>query len=338
MEHETDWEALRAQLSQMYASPEYRKVHPLLDTAQSLVGARARGDVASRMIEAAKLISSDVESGRFTQPGWNVETVIQGTNINVNLDPVRNALDQIIRILSTNRRSIQVNVVLVIMTDEQARQLKTGQAFEADLALLQRDVMTLMQFLEQQPATNNWTTHYGAAPKDWRPFDEPALAARSIEEVIRQELSDMQDNLQLDLELVPEFHDIDALAVKADTVKRLMARGCLVVIDAVSLGHPQVLRDLQKTHLDVASRSSVFAMAPWDTARNMLEDMTYALQVKLKESALRWRIQSPFELAECHEISTANNYRFSRELIRSVTKLCDKQLQSNNVMAHINRG
>ncbi len=62
------------------------------------------------MLEILGRLKAEVDSKRIIQPNWQVETVINAANVNVNVQPIFEAIDEICKGLRPPQENIQVAV------------------------------------------------------------------------------------------------------------------------------------------------------------------------------------------------------------------------------------
>jgi hypothetical protein len=108
-------------------------------------------------------------------------------------------------------------------------------------------------------------------------------------------------------QVVPKFYDIHSLDGNTQDgrvlLRRLRISGCIVIVDAISLRHPIILRAYQRSMLDVFPSTYVLTLTPDAGALQLMHNMVYALQINLQESEFRLRCRDPLEGLNCR----ANN-------------------------------
>ena len=316
------WGRLRQELSSMEAAGAYRNVKPLLERARYLVEAGQQPQVASDFLVLAQVLNKEFENGAVLQPGWNVNTVVQAAKVDLNLEmaPLRAALEEIGAALRPKQQVIPVDIVPLIMTAEEADSLVSGAAFSASQQVLQQDFAMLAACLDGL-GLPDWRRHYGNRRQDWRPFEDKRPDAPTIAQHIETRLRDIARNDRLAKQLSPVVHDVANLGRDEALLKQLRRDGCIVLIDSLSLRHPKLLAALQRTLLDVFPRCSVFTFAPDRGALQLLEEMTHALQVTLRDSELRRRVQDPLQEFPCVDLIRTNEPLYGWALVNSVRKL-----------------
>lgn len=330
-----NWDELQAEVGRLDADPNYQGLRRVLESVQSIVGSKSGNiDSARQLLEAVKRLQGEVTSGRFNQPGWNVETVIQAAQLNLNMEPLRELIEKTLDELRPKEAAIPVPVVLVVMTATEAADLESGAAFAHDPASLQAEFARLQTYLVKV-GLNDWPKHYGPRSEDWHPFDGDEVGP-TIEQQITQALRIVIDRESLKKPLVPRFHNLRSLNEpnQRGALIRLRRDGCVVIVDTVSLRHPRLLRAFQQTLLDAFPSASVLTLAPRGDARKLMESMTHALELTFKESEFRQRIDDPDENA-CCELAAMD--MFPKWFLSRVRQICGQALVQAGALSHINR-
>jgi hypothetical protein len=103
-------------------------------------------------------------------------------------------------------------------------------------------------------------------------------------------------------------------------LRPLRSKGCIVVVDAISLRHPALLRAYQRSLLDVFPLMSVVTLTPDGRAFELMKSMVYALQMNLEESEFSSRMTDLVDGMSCQEYS--DPLKMSTWLVDRVRKLC----------------
>jgi hypothetical protein len=144
----------------------------------------------------------------------------------------------------------------------------------------------------------------------------------SIEKQVRQALNALNAQAGYPKPLVPSFHDIRIVNEPANwgLLRHLRQKGCVVIIDTVSLRHPILLKAFQQSLLEAYPTTSVLSLAPKHEALALIQDMTYALQLTLRESELGRRRRDLLEGYACEELGAMDG--FPRWFVERVRQLC----------------
>ena len=348
----TTWEEIDAAVKVLENDPEARVVHAAsLAKLRPLTGAglgnrlpdsQDNMEWARFLLAAIDVMRKDPTPASINQSGWTVDTVINAAQATVRVAVTKDTaelLAKAIARLNPAPAGIRVDVVLVVMTRQQGEELRNGRAFEALHQSLANEFASLQSHLDKQ-GTAEWLERYGDSPTDWRPFGHADATGATIGTHIRDQLGDMNRKLGLDPPLTPVFHDIHRLvASDSDAALRELRReGCLVIIDSMSLRHPAVLHDLQRSLLDVYPGSAVYALAPNDVVLPMLEDMTHGLELKMRDSELKRRIDnSRYEEVECAALALTDPDAFSYRMVKSVQGLYRDKFKPPTAHEYFNR-
>jgi hypothetical protein len=193
--------------------------------------------------------------------------------------------------------SVEVAFVLLAMTDSEAAALVSQAAFEEEIAVLRDNFVALDAHL-QASGRANWISDYNDLPEQWRP-----RGGRSIAEHVADALAALNESGEFSKRLAPKFHDVRALDSKRPQgralVRRLRSSGCVMIVDAISLRHPALLRAYQRSLLDVFPSTSVLTLTPDVNALQLMDSMVYALQISLQESEFGIRLRDPLEGFAC---------------------------------------
>lgn len=151
-----------------------------------------------------------------------------------------------------------VPIVLLAMTAEQAAELASGAAY-ADSPDGDQYLAFLRQTLEENGLGESWQSHYGAHPELWCPFtaEDDSETFRSIVESAFQNIGQKASKV-----VVPRFIGAQSLAADRDQLLRLREEGCLVVVDTISLHHPEIQHAYHASYLDVFPTTAVARVAP----------------------------------------------------------------------------
>jgi hypothetical protein len=264
------WEELNTELSQIMKRKEYKLFLPLLERLQTMVNAQyGTSDIVGGILEIIKHIQEDVRKGAdpqelaeqvasgFIQPRWNVAGNVNQAQRDIIITIFNQTLPEIKQ--QAPQPGIPVPVILLVMTDSEADQLDTGNAFTGYSQNLAQQFNKFKKLLFP-----NWKNNYGKTPEDWKPFaNNPA----TIAEVVKQALGYIQGYSK---PLVPRFIDIRTLN-DGDIgmrlkLKRLRENGCIVIMDDISTWHPVIQLSYRGSLLDAYPNVHIVKVAPNQSA------------------------------------------------------------------------
>jgi hypothetical protein len=319
---------LKDELDQLKENAEYRAFRPVLEHIERLVNAQAHDPQALETLRetAAELIAI-VKAGNAARrkgqdPSEFLDETIRGQGYYQDKWEVKGDVTQAGRDIVHNRISIvlsdavrelkppdsmQIPIVLVAMTSTEAKALAAETAFEGHLPALLEEFKRLNSHL-REIGHGEWANHYGAESKDWRPTG----GAKSIVDLVDEALKSMNKYSPLPKPLMAKFYDVRML-VPGDQSRRMLLstlrrKGCVVIIDALSMRHPTLLQAFQRTLLDVYPTTSVLSLAPHSAAFDLVRDMIYGLQMNLKDSEWNQRRLDFTEDYACHELSKLDEF------------------------------
>jgi hypothetical protein len=334
------WEALDAEVQRIDADAAYKPLRPLVDKLLALVGARTPDIATARLLLIAITSVRDgqvrpddlidvVQKTRsgFYQPGWDVNTVLQA-NRDVVIQVMFDAMPQ----LKSADAGIPVPIVPVVMTAQEAAELASGRAFDGHPDVLCADFKLLHDHLVAVGLAD-WQTHYRDKPEDWWPFGT-GPAGRTIAEHASEALTLLNGAHESPKKLVPQFHDVRALSKARPLVQQLRSKGCIVILDAISIRHPALLAAFQRTLLDAYPGTAVLTLAPRDESFTLVRSMIYSLQLRLNESELSVRMNDPLEpFGVCQELTAME--RFPGWFVTQTRQICKGALAEAGIRGHV---
>jgi hypothetical protein len=198
--------------------------------------------------------------------------------------------------------SVEITFVIVAMTAAEAQALASKVAFNSELPVLQENYQELEKYLKDSGHTD-WALNYGDTSEAWRP-----RGGKSIAEFVEGALSDLNGAERYSDKLIPKFYDFRTLQGKGRNVLlRLRNAGCVVIVDAISLRHPAVIRSFQRSLLDVFPSTSVLILTPDANVLQLMNSMVYALQSSFQESEFGIRLNETVNGMSCSAASDVTN-------------------------------
>lgn len=298
----TIWQRVQDELGKLQESAEYTEFQPLLNELQVLLNARRYGpEIFRAFVYLVQQMHTDVKrghntlrqlldqtiDGEYVQPIWPISAVFRG-NDHIFKPILRKFREQI-----PSDPAVPIHVVLVVMSREEAEELA---AFEP-----------LQEFLEAHDI-KDWTKRYKERPEDWQPFssDEGAF---TIEQIVTQALTATGGKAQ---PFAAVFHDIRTLNKndKRPLLKELRRKGCMVVIDSISMYHTHLQHALLQSALEVSRNTSVVTISPTDSFTELVREMTLVFEFRLRDMEFHKRSEDEDEeLGVCEEILDERRFR-----------------------------
>jgi hypothetical protein len=321
---EYDAERTERELNALYADAP-AALKPMVDVL--LQAARARHPTLTPAVGAAivTMLRDQVRAGataeevvqaardrtlRFDNPGWAPGVVNQAQKVIYNLHlPATTAPG------GDRTPPRPLPVVLLVMTDHDARQLVDRDAFTGEFQSLEDDFERLRVHLQDSQASD-WQERYGPERTDWRPF---GAGGSTIGELVRLAVGDANRHLKFAPALEADFHDIMRINDDRWELQRLRHDGCLVIMDSIAMRHPLLQRAFHRSLLDAYPRTAVVAIAPIQTALEKSHDLTVALRVRLADLEFARRRDDPYGGMDC--IETSRQPEFDKWLVAGIQNL-----------------
>jgi hypothetical protein len=299
---------LKEELKQLRTDKEFDGWQPLFDQlepltnvvvsedAQSQIHDQVKGTIAViRKLQALREGGTDIRThintiqGGYVQPDWLVAGDVQQANrdiINRTIIQVfQQSGDQLK--LDQPAPTIPIPIVVVAMTGSEAEELVSHEAFNNQPLLLSDHFDILQSHLTQ--ACPTWPKRYGESALDWRPFGDEVTVQVMVEESF--EISNRDLTNVSKRPLAPYFKTVQDLKENRGELRRMRMQGCIVILDIISMRHPEVQSCFQRTLLDAYHNTSVVSIAPTAQALDMARDLAVIVQLKLADMEF-WRRQN----------------------------------------------
>ncbi len=244
--------------------------HPLLEELRQLSRAKHYPpEVLSGFLDLIHRMLADIQDGKsmdsllkqaifghYVQPDWDVHSVFQK-----NKDSFQRVLkDFRDEIKSESQETgVSIPIVLLVMNETEARALEKEEVFQSGLHdELRADFQELRTLLEERKL--EWTKNYAHDPEKWRPFINDA-SRLTIKELLEEALAKVKGCVK---PLIPEFVDIRTLNnedKRSDLTE--LRDGCVVIMDILSMRHPDIQREFRRSLLDVFPHTLVASIPPF---------------------------------------------------------------------------
>jgi|GEM_PF-1432195 len=251
---------------------EYRWLQPFFDKIQIIVDAKnIPPKIISCLKEVVYMISKDVLQGNdFTRLVTDPELLVEyiqdllviyiQSNRNVDND-VRDHTSSMVEIITDavsaiNQTIYLLPIVPLVMKSSEAEELDLGSIFKGYPEDIYEDFKSLKAVLAEQ-YTTDWVSHYKDKSQEWQPFQNNK---ESLEQLIKRAIS-LLDGYH---NIVPWFLDIHQLNKdnKRSILRRLRSDGCIVIMDVISMRHPNIQREFRRSLLDAFPKTMVARVAP----------------------------------------------------------------------------
>lgn len=214
---------------------------------------------------------------------------------------------------------IDVHVVLLAMTRAEADELVDESAFAAaqPTRLRANNFSQFRQHLED--VFPEWREHYRDRPELWHPLGTSLSEPTDLDSLVTTALDIAEHELSQayarEISLVRNYQDVRSLhhSNNREFLEELRQDECLIIIDAVSLYHPDIFRAFQRSLLDVYHNTSVVTYAPNEHLLRAMRDMIVALEFPIKDMGFIYR-QNPDAADRDRCVVTSEDPTFRRWL------------------------
>jgi hypothetical protein len=308
------WDEINNEVSRLMDKAEYKPFRSLLENFQSMVSIRyGSEDIMNGLLEVVKKMQAETQKGAapidlarqaaggYLQPNWNIE----GTVNQANRDIFNNIVIQVFGNNLANieqeqpETAIKVPVLLLVMTRTEADELHSGEGFKEYPEQVYIDEFAQLQAMLQQNQIVDWVQNYGNTPELWKPFSDCQC---TISGLVTQTFADIEG---FEKSIAPDFIDIRTLNDKTKTerrrLKELREKGCIVIMDMLSMRHPLIQRAYRRTLLDVFANVLIIRLAPTANALRVVQQM-----IKFSEQYIDLEAYKRFSLdrdPRCSEVS-----------------------------------
>jgi hypothetical protein len=230
------------------------RAKPALYTAETMEALVAiLDDLGSRAADGAQLKEivegGDVDATRFMQANWQLRDAYNAQQLTQVIFNQSRPADE--------PTPLGAPVVLVAMSSAQAGELANGDAFTDHPPQLQAQFCQLIEVLTNE-GIGDWSERYGENGRAWQPF---GAAGPSIESLVSETFAQVNSDEAYSPPILPVLHEIGEI----DEDRRLLRKlreSCLVIVDSVSMRHPQLQRWFHRSMLDAYPTTAMLFFAP----------------------------------------------------------------------------
>jgi hypothetical protein len=231
---------------------------------------------------------------------------------------------------------IFIAIVLFVMTKVEAQQLKTKEIFEEYQS--PEYYSNFLELLDKLKSHNvpDPLNQYGETPQEWKPFVQNDI---TIGELITNEIGSVT-TFQKDL--APRFIDIQQITneqneqINRKELRDLRNFGCLVVMDTLSLYHPNIQRAYRRSLLDVFPDIPIVRMIPaFEISKISQHLLRFQEQLSNLEvyKRLHWDRDK-----RCSEIFRDTEfYQWVQEHAEHIVTYKQKKQESQSIYSHYNK-
>jgi len=163
-------------------------------------------------------------------------------------------------------KPIEIPFVIVAMTRDQADALKTGTALDhPTVAQAERTQCEEFKRVLEEHGVNiaNLPDIYGRDREDWRPHTSDEITIRDIVSEIVELVSARRSDEDKG-EITPKFQSSDFFTegTRVETWDKLRRSGCVVIVDAVSMFHPELCDVFVNSRIDSSEQVAMLVLSP----------------------------------------------------------------------------
>jgi hypothetical protein len=322
-----DWPGLETEFNRLYEDARYKPLRPLMDRAEALLRTRESYGAVELLLDVIRTFHEREKQGPVGIDGirdiaeiatQNFQArghIFHAANGPIVLDLIQQAAPE----MRLPEPAVEVAVALLVMTQKEAKALAAGEVFDDQVGVLKENFASLAEHLKKN-GLESWTDHYGATPEEWRPRG----GQKTIAQHVTNALGRLNDEKEFEKSFLPKFYDVRAVDSTTSRgrslLRTLRTKGCIVMVDAISLRHPALLRAYQRSLLDVFPTTSVVTLTPDGNAFELMKSMVHALQMSLEESEFSLRMADLLDGMACQEYSDAT--KMLVWMVERVRKIC----------------
>lgn len=194
---------------------------------------------------------------------------------------------------------IRVPIVLVVMNKKEASDLNSGIVFDESTTKLKEDFERFKSRLVERGLAE-WPKSYWDSPNNWQPFLDNK---KTIEKLLLKALYDLKRG-----DTTPVFIDIHTLNKECyrQTLRILREKGCVIIMDVISMQHPIIQQEFRRTSIDAFSCNLIAKVAPNADALDFVKQMAIIFELHADmEFYKRCNIDKDHK---CKQVSNENEF------------------------------
>jgi hypothetical protein len=160
----------------------------------------------------------------------------------------------------TEEIGCEINIVLLVMNQSEAEKLDSENVFSDYNTELRRNFQILKQTLANNGVID-WVNHYQSTSEQWQPFNQD-IPQKNITQLIEEVIEYIRPRPKI----VSKFIDIRELNQYNHSsfklLQQLRHEGCIIIMDVISMQHPEMQHLFKSTALDAFPNTLVLMVAP----------------------------------------------------------------------------
>jgi hypothetical protein len=265
----TVWESVEERINDLRINVVPDELAPVLDQLQTYLRVSGRPivrpEVLLACVEFVERLSNPPEDRSLTDViadwrggAYDTAKLKYRAAYEKNTPTIKKILNQALKGLPTPEVK-RVPFVLVVMTAEEAQELESETVFKDSTENLRIHYKNVLKKLHGAGIAD-WVTHYRPRPEQWKPF---VGQEKTLERLIAEELGRPTNEAAPELRR-PVFIDIRTINDRPDDLADLRQAGCVVIMDVISVCHPQLLMKYRQSLLDIFPATFLIKMGPLD--------------------------------------------------------------------------
>lgn len=262
------WDKIQRDLDELLDDQSFEKLHPLIDNWKQWSSAQPPPhppEFYEALIKSVKQMNKELKSGKpfeqvlekatnedniqFLNPNWDVRQVLQAQTI------IKFSINNFAKEMKDEAPDpkIEIPLLLLVMNDTQAEELDNGEVFNA----FQNGPYAAQFTNLRDRLDRDWLKRYRKSPEDWQPFSNRPITIKELVTTAFQNITGYEERL------APKFMKIDNLVEETNrrALRQLRKNGCIVIMDAISIQHPDIQKTLRRALLDVYPNMFVVRVA-----------------------------------------------------------------------------
>lgn len=223
-------------------------------------------------------------------------------------------------------KPIEIPFVIVAMTRDQADALKTGTAHDHPaVAPSERTRCEEFKRALQEHGIDiaNLPGIYGEDREDWRPHTPDEITIRKIVSEVVELVSVKRSDIG-ERAITPKFRSSDFFNEDEDTREKawddLGRLGCVVIVDAVSMFHPELCHDFLSSRIDSSEQVAMLVLSPVNPCDIPVNE---AIEREIRERMKLAFAKFSAHLEKRYEFSAGNLLNLQRWLFSIVPEVAD---------------
>ena len=171
----------------------------------------------------------------------------------------------------------RINIVLLVMNNSEAQELYSESVF-SDYNIELRENFRNLKLQLTNNGVITWVNYYKSDSTQWQPFNSDS---RNITQLINEVI----EQVESESIIVSQFIDIRRLNEdnpnSLKLLKKLRDEGCIIIMDVISMQHPEMQRLFKSTALDASSNTLLLMVAPIHSAFDVVRSITGVIKQRI---------------------------------------------------------